>query len=484
MATSKVESVTPIFVLAKNVEDSAILDATYEICLAGAKVVGSNDIVGCQKIRGLYRLYPKSVTARARILAEGIKIKGKLIPLSALNPFIVRGSDGKEIPSTRLTISEIPISVANSAIEGALIKVGVKLRSKIMMEGIRDGNGRLTEWLSGRRFAYIDLPSRHIDSDLAVGQFKGKLFYRELKGQQKCFRCQQRGHRAVECSIKSIRGWESRGGGTMESGSRTKAGLAEREEIDIRDQVGEESEDDEKVSEWESVEEYRENERNKARFEPESEEEVGREESQREEVSGGETDTSIDHVADRRELGGRSNGEEFKGREEGERGDFDGNRTEETGNINRDAEVDSIDNDQDSHAHVKNSCAPEKKQKVNEIEVMLNKENDIEQEVNKNSHVMRVDEGCCDQPDNYAKSGQKVLTETYQREGAENNDRKEDSHKKDKVRKGRCTKRENTQQITKFLQNSRETSGKRPLDTTLSDEGPTPKGKQKGNLKK
>ena len=35
---------------------------------------------------------------------------------------MIRGSDGEEIPGTKLIISEIPISFSNTALEAALIK--------------------------------------------------------------------------------------------------------------------------------------------------------------------------------------------------------------------------------------------------------------------------------------------------------------------------------------------------------------------------
>ncbi|GFR92303.1 hypothetical protein ElyMa_006197300 [Elysia marginata] len=55
----------------------------------------------------------------------------KLINVASQNPFIIRGGDGVEISSTKLTISDLPISVASDTVETALIKKGLKMRSTI-----------------------------------------------------------------------------------------------------------------------------------------------------------------------------------------------------------------------------------------------------------------------------------------------------------------------------------------------------------------
>ena len=60
---------------------------------------------------------------------------------------MIRGSDGEEIAGKKLIISEIPISFSNTALEAALIRKGLKLRSRLKMEEVRDREGKLTEWL-------------------------------------------------------------------------------------------------------------------------------------------------------------------------------------------------------------------------------------------------------------------------------------------------------------------------------------------------
>ena len=49
------------------------------------------------------------------------------------------------------------------------------------MEESGDREGKLTEWLSGRRFVVIDLSKTAIEKIMNIGPFKATLFYREIQ---------------------------------------------------------------------------------------------------------------------------------------------------------------------------------------------------------------------------------------------------------------------------------------------------------------
>ncbi|GFS11945.1 hypothetical protein ElyMa_004847000 [Elysia marginata] len=143
----------------------------------------------------------RTVQARATLLAKGLGVGGRSVTVFAQNPFVVRGPDGREIRGTKIIVSDVPISLANLVIEDALKKKGVKMQSSLKMEGIRDKEGKLTEWLSSRRFAYIDVPEILMERMLIVGQFKAKIFYKEMAEANLCFACHKSGHRAVDCPM-------------------------------------------------------------------------------------------------------------------------------------------------------------------------------------------------------------------------------------------------------------------------------------------
>ena len=82
-------------------------------------------------IRGLWRVYPATAEARSQLLVRGLRIRKTLIQPSSTNPFILRDDMGEEKPATKVWVDNIPISVADSAIEEALVKDGCELRSPI-----------------------------------------------------------------------------------------------------------------------------------------------------------------------------------------------------------------------------------------------------------------------------------------------------------------------------------------------------------------
>ncbi|GFR73985.1 hypothetical protein ElyMa_002151400 [Elysia marginata] len=134
------------FIIALKRFRNAILSSKSKACEAVAGV-GSCD--GAQKISGLWRIYPTSVEARRDLIVSGVELGGQAITVLGQNPFLVLGQG--EIPTTKLLIGNIPMSVAESKIMDALGALGVALRSPMKDEHYRDEMGGLTRFKSGRR---------------------------------------------------------------------------------------------------------------------------------------------------------------------------------------------------------------------------------------------------------------------------------------------------------------------------------------------
>ena len=192
-------SVLPVFAMTKNVpQDTSV----YQICLAAERVTGPATVDGATCISGLWRIYPLHEVARAKLLTEGITINGKTISLDGINPFFLRGS---ERAGTRLTISNLPFSYGNDTVARNLKAAGVQLRSDIQMEKARAPDRSLTDWKTGRRFVWIDLPPKPLPRSFKMGDFLAQLFYREMQQRPNvCFRCLQPGHRARECENDEV----------------------------------------------------------------------------------------------------------------------------------------------------------------------------------------------------------------------------------------------------------------------------------------
>ena len=187
-------NILPVFVLEKWVQEATVFD----MCLASEKVSGPATIDGATCIAGLWRVYPKTELARIKLLTSGVCFKGKNVRFESFNPFIRKG-DGTEGQGTRLTISNLPFSYSNDAVTRNLIAAGFKLRSNIQFEKARGPDGKLTDWKTGRRFVWIDLPKGEVKRSLNMGSFTAYIFFREMRDKMQCRRCLQSDHKAVDC---------------------------------------------------------------------------------------------------------------------------------------------------------------------------------------------------------------------------------------------------------------------------------------------
>ena len=186
--------VTPVFFKADQRKFS-----NHEVCLAVESCVGVGSCHGAQKIGQLWRIYVTSTVHRINLLAKGLVLQGEKIELASRNPFIIRNDTGEEIPLTKLYVRDVPISYANEEIMKGLGKVGINMRSKMEMERVRGPDGKLTNWVTGARIVWIEVPKEKIPGKVDCGVFKASLFYREMLQDIECRNCLMKGHKAKFC---------------------------------------------------------------------------------------------------------------------------------------------------------------------------------------------------------------------------------------------------------------------------------------------
>ena len=133
------------------------------------------------------------------------------------------------------------------------------------MEEVRNREGKFTEWLSGRRFVFIDLPKCSIERMIDVVPFKTKLFYKEMQQANLCFKCNKPDHRAFEC---------------LERDREDKG----REISDIRNNSGAQMDDTENEEPAKRLDEERMKEINETNMSPEERGEKARPGKKREEA--------------------------------------------------------------------------------------------------------------------------------------------------------------------------------------------------------
>ena len=195
-------SVLPVFIRRRSIPGEDQLTC-LSMCLAAEKASGKNTILGAQEIRGLWRVYPLTENARQLLLVKGIVIRGVIVTCHATNPFRIKTSlTGRELPVTKLWISDLPISVADEEIENSLAKLDVEIRSDIVRECCRNADNKLTHFQTGRRYVFITRPGRPLDKELEVGlTFTATVYHKEMKQNRNpfCSRCLQNGHSRYMC---------------------------------------------------------------------------------------------------------------------------------------------------------------------------------------------------------------------------------------------------------------------------------------------
>ena len=147
-----------------------------DICYALESVSGKDTVDCVQRMGDLFRIYPKTRPARDELLTKGFIYNGIFVSLLSKNPYQVRD---EEVNSTKLLIDGVPMSVADSEIEKALLDLDLKLLSDIKYETYRDSNGKWTHFKTGRRFVYVQIPKLNLKPFLQIGLWRASIYYKE-----------------------------------------------------------------------------------------------------------------------------------------------------------------------------------------------------------------------------------------------------------------------------------------------------------------
>ena len=195
---SKQRNVLPIYIKEEEVDERC---RVVDMCRACESVSGKGSIDGATKINRLWRVLPYNETSRATLLTNGMVSFGRRITFQASNPYVSVSGDG-EAMGTKMTISGLPFSYSNEAVERNLIKAGFKPLGKITWMKARDRQGHLTDWRDGRRVIWIEIPNFKHANKLTMGSFSALIHYREMP--IICFKCREEGHAAKDCKKEML----------------------------------------------------------------------------------------------------------------------------------------------------------------------------------------------------------------------------------------------------------------------------------------
>ena len=153
--------------------------SNLDLCQAAKRLLSGNHLIAAQRFGPLWHLYPKSLEARARLVGKNLEIGTyKKIMMFSKNPSNYVDDFGQPLPGTKLIIDKAPMPMSNTMIKERLMKeFGLKPRSGMKFEPL----GYQTAWLSGRRFMYIDLPTKNLPLTINIGNpsLPISLYYKE-----------------------------------------------------------------------------------------------------------------------------------------------------------------------------------------------------------------------------------------------------------------------------------------------------------------
>ena len=125
-------------------------------------------------------LYIHVITKYSLLMhAQGITLMGMSVTLSDTNPFIIRGYNGQETPTTRVLISDVSLSHTNKDIEATLLKLGFQLMSPLGYECDWDTAGKLTRFKTSRRYVFAAIPAQPLPREDKIAQFQAKIYHQE-----------------------------------------------------------------------------------------------------------------------------------------------------------------------------------------------------------------------------------------------------------------------------------------------------------------
>ena len=143
------ETVPPDFLLGKTLPAAEEKEFTVtELCTAAEETTGFGTVIGNQRTGSLWRIYCTMLNARIELLRKGMVLRGVHCQPKDKNPLVMREENGqeREIPSTRLTIGNIPLSFSTEEILKSMEQLSdIKTRSRLMDERTRDEKGKLSQ---------------------------------------------------------------------------------------------------------------------------------------------------------------------------------------------------------------------------------------------------------------------------------------------------------------------------------------------------
>ena len=197
-------TVKPVFLLESDYYGGTIVEKQYrflmhkEVYNQVGKVIPVKNLIGLQRIRGMWRIYPDSQQDREKLVTNGVDIRDKHLPIYSRNPWVTV----KEKPNTiKIRIKNVPCSADDGQITRYLENKGCTIHTQFR-ERLRIYY-KLTNCQTGDRIYICDEFTTPLPRTDKIGKYLATIIHKGQPFAQKkpikCNKCLEEGHKIADC---------------------------------------------------------------------------------------------------------------------------------------------------------------------------------------------------------------------------------------------------------------------------------------------
>jgi ribA/ribD-fused uncharacterized protein len=172
----------------------------FSVCMAVTNEIDSSELIGAQKIGGLWRIYLKSETALKKLLL-GLDYQDHKIPVYRHNP-LRTGANSPDDQLIRITLKDLPLSVSNQVIENYLKQTGIEIVKSPEYARARDPDThQLTSWFNGDRVMFTRELRSPMPRFIQLASFTCRVFHDgQITKPVLCTNCFKTDHTKSKCT--------------------------------------------------------------------------------------------------------------------------------------------------------------------------------------------------------------------------------------------------------------------------------------------
>jgi len=191
-------TVKPVFIKGR---DLATKTSEFDVCTAVAKQIGHNNVLGGQRIRGLWRIYLTDSEARKILITNQLSFQGHQVHVYDENPFRA-GLSGPEDDVTKITVKDLPISYGHDEVKCFMEANSVKVRKIEYSKARNPVTRELSKFYNGDRIIFADKLTTSLPRSTDIAGQKVRIFHdgQELpKRDILCTKCLGKDHTRSRC---------------------------------------------------------------------------------------------------------------------------------------------------------------------------------------------------------------------------------------------------------------------------------------------